>query len=111
MLHLKAYELTETSRDYLLSVLMDPEEIVSIVTKRFEMHFKELDYYNPGEFNSVGVRSTIDLLMKDVQLMFELNHSMVNLLKDYEVKVFSDDYLKSVEKRLNQALSIFKVVK
>lgn len=110
MLHLRAYELTETSRDYLLSVLIDPEEIVTIVSKRFEIHLKDLKLFNPSEANSDRVRSTINLLMKDVRLMFELNRSMVDLLKDYEVKVFSDDYLKFAQERLDSALSVFKVV-
>ena len=70
MLHLRAFELTETSRDYLLSVLMDPEEIVTLVAKRFEIHLKDLEHFNLSEVNSVRVRSTIDLLTKDVQLMY-----------------------------------------
>ena len=110
MLHLRAFELTETSRDYLLSVLMDPEEIVTLVAKRFEIHLKDLEHFNLSEVNSVRVRSTIDLLTKDVQLMYELNRSMVDLLKDYEVKVFSDNYLESVQNRLDSALNVFKGV-
>lgn len=108
MLHLRACELSETSRDYLLSVLMDPEEIINLVTKRFELHLKDLNQYNPNDRDSINVRSTIDLLSKDVRLIFELNRSMVDLLQDYEVKVFSDKYLKSVESRLDSALKLFK---
>lgn len=110
MLHLRSFELSETSRDYLLSVLLDPEDIVTLVIKRFETHLKDLTRLNPRESNSVRVRSTIGLLTKDVLLMFELNRSIIDLLNDNEVKVFNDDYLKSAEERLNSALEIFKNV-
>ena len=109
MLHLNSHELSETSRDYLLSVLLEPEEILDIVTKRFNIHLKDLTYFAPCESNTVRVRSTLDLLSKDVRLIFELNKSMVDLLSsDYNVRPFSDDYLNFVQKSLDNVLKVFK---
>lgn len=110
MLHLNACDLSETSREYLLSVLLDPQYIIDLVTKRFELHLKDLKQYEPKDCDSINVRSTIDLLSKDLRLIFELRHSITDLLKDCEVKVFSDDYLKSAETRLDSALKLFKKV-
>lgn len=109
MLHFNSDQLSNDSKSYLLSVLMDPDEILDLVKKRFEIHLKNLTRFSPAESGSVLVRSTINLLSKDFRLIFELNCSMHDLFKGCEVKVFDDEYLRSVQDRFETAMKIFEV--
>ena len=108
MLILQAYNLTEISRDYLLSVLIGPEKIVDIVTRRFETHLNVLSNYDSCDFENVVVRTTIGLIEKDFRLMFELNCCVVDMFGDSSFRVFSDDYLKSVQERFDLVMKVFK---
>ena len=108
MLHLNSQELSDVSKSYLLSVLFRPEEIIDKVTKCFNEHLKALSVYDSSDSNTTQVRCIIDLISKDYRLVFELNRVIIDLMKDCDIKVFSDSYLEFVETSFNSVMKKFK---